>query len=203
MMAFTTAFLKNVPEYMRRWLLLLLFVPVLAWTAEIEVATPQISAGDDGYVLSADFNFELNQRLEDAVSKGLVLYFVAEFELTKDRWYWLDEKLVSRSQIYRLSYHALTRQYRLSTGGGLHQSFASLSEALAVLSRLRHWVVIDKADKSVRAGEPYQAALRLRLDIAQLPKPFQLTSLGNKDWSLSSDWKIWQANLPALAVENK
>ena len=203
MMAFTTAFLKNVPEYMRRWLLLLLFVPVLAWTAEIEVATPQISAGDDGYVLSADFNFELNQRLEDAVSKGLVLYFVAEFELSKDRWYWLDEKLASRSQIYRLSYHALTRQYRLSTGGGLHQSFASLSEALAVLSRLRHWVVIDKADKSVRAGEPYQAALRLRLDIAQLPKPFQLTSLGNKDWSLSSDWKIWQANLPALAVENK
>lgn len=203
MMAFTTAFLKNVPEYMRRWLLLLLFVPVLAWTAEIEVATPQISAGDDGYVLSADFNFELNQRLEDAVSKGLMLYFVAEFELSKDRWYWLDEKLASRSQIYRLSYHALTRQYRLSTGGGLHQSFASLSEALAVLSRLRHWVVIDKADKSVRAGEPYQAALRLRLDIAQLPKPFQLTSLGNKDWSLSSDWKIWQANLPALAVENK
>ena len=203
MMASITAFSKSMSEQLRRWLLLLVFVPVLAWTAEIEIVNPQITATDDGYVLSADFNFELNQRLEEAVSKGLVLYFVADFELTKGRWYWLDEKLVSRSQTYRLSYHALTRQYRLSTGGGLHQAFTTLTETMAVLSRLRNWVVIEKTEKSVRIGESYQAALRLRLDVAQLPKPFQITSLGNKDWSLSSDWKIWQATLPALAAESK
>jgi len=190
-------------EQMRRWLLLLAFVPFLAWTAEIEISNPQISASDDGYVLSADFTFELNQRLEEAVTKGLMLHFVADFELTKDRWYWLDENLAARSQTYRLSYHALTRQYRLSSGGGLHQSFSSLTEAMAVLSRLRNWLIIEKTDKSVRLGEPYQAALRLRLDIAQLPKPFQITSLGNKDWSLSSDWKTWQVSLPALTGEGK
>jgi len=192
-----------MPEQMRRWLLLLAFVPFLAWTAEIEISNPQISASDDGYVLSADFALELNQRLEEAVTKGLTLFFVADFELTKGRWYWLDEKLAVRSQTYRLSYHALTRQYRLSSGGGLHQSFASLTEAMAMLSHLRNWLIIEKTDKSVRLGEPYQAALRLRLDIAQLPKPFQITSLGNKDWSLSSDWKTWQVSLPALTVESK
>ncbi len=202
-MAFTTAFSKSMPEQLRRWLLLLVFVPFLAWTAEIDIVNPQIVATEDGYVLSADFNFELNQRLEETVSKGLVLYFVADFELTKGRWYWLDEKLASRSQTYRLSYHALTRQYRLSTGGGLHQSFSTLTETVAVLSHLRNWLVIEKADKGLRIGEPYQAALRLRLDVAQLPKPFQITSLGNKDWSLSSDWKLWQATLPALAAESK
>jgi len=184
---------------MRRWLLLLAFVPFLAWTAEIEISNPQISASDDGYVLSADFTFELNQRLEEAVTKGLMLHFVADFELTKDRWYWLDENLAARSQTYRLSYHALTRQYRLSTGG-LHQSFDSLSEALRVLSRLRNWVVIEKADSGlVRPGDTYTAALRLRLDINQLPRPFQMTALGNKDWTLASDWKTWQATLPAEA----
>ena len=203
MMASITAFSKSMSEQLRRWLLLLVFVPFLAWTAEIEIINPQITATDDGYVLSADFNFELNPRLEETVSKGLVLYFVADFELTKGRWYWLDEKLVSRSQTYRLSYHALTRQYRLSIGGGLHQAFTTLTETMAVLSRLRNWVVIEKTDKGVSIGEPYQAALRLRLDVAQLPKPFQITSLGNKDWSLSSDWKIWQATLPALAAESK
>jgi len=192
-----------MPEQMRRWLLLLAFVPFLVWTAEIEISNPQISASDDGYVLSADFALELNQRLEEAVTKGLTLFFVADFELTKGRWYWLDEKLAVRSQTYRLSYHALTRQYRLSSGGGLHQSFASLTEAMAMLSHLRNWLIIEKTDKSVRLGEPYQAALRLRLDIAQLPKPFQITSLGNKDWSLSSDWKTWQVSLPALTVESK
>lgn len=197
-MASSTACSKSVIDIVRRWLLALMVVPVLAWAAEIEVANPQLQAGDDGYVLAADFKFELNPRLEEAVAKGVVLYFVADFELTKARWYWLDEKLVSRSQTYRLSYNALTRQYRLSVGSGLHQSFASLSDALQVLSRLRNWVVAERGEKGLRAGDTYEAALRLRLDVTQLPKPFQITALGNKDWSLASDWRTWQASLPAL-----
>lgn len=202
MMASSTAASKNVLERLRLWLLAcLVWAPALALAAEIEIANPQIVAGDDGYVLSADFGFDLNQRLEEAVTKGVVLHFVAEFELTRPRWYWLDEKVISRSQTYRLSYHALTRQYRLSTGG-LHQSFDSLSEALRVLSRLRNWVVIERAadgNPVVRPGETYTAALRLRLDINQLPRPFQISALGNKDWNLSSDWKTWQATMPAEA----
>lgn len=199
-MAFSTACSKSVFDPLRRWLLLLLFVPVLAWTAEIDISNPQISAGEDGYVLSADFKLELNPRLEEAVTKGVVLYFVADFELSKARWYWLDEKLVSRSQTYRLSYHALTRQYRMTTGG-LHQSFQTLSEAMQVLSRLRNWTVVDKNDKSVRSGEAYDASLRIRLDVAQLPRPFQITALGNKDWSLSSDWKTWPVNMLSAAPQ--
>jgi len=201
MTVFSTAALKNMLERLRRWLpALLAIVPALALAAEIEITNPQIVASDDGYVVSADFSFELNERLEEAVTKGVVLYFVADFEMTRPRWYWLDEILVSRSQTYRLSYHALTRQYRLSTGG-LHQSFDSLSDALRVLSRLRNWLVIDKgAEKAgVRASDTYTAALRMRLDINQLPRPFQISALGNKDWSLASDWKVWQATLPAEA----
>lgn len=184
-------------ERLRLCLALLVFLPFVAWAAEIDITNPQLAAGDDGYVLSADFKFDLTPRLEEAVTKGVVLYFVADFELTKGRWYWLDEKLASRSQTYRLSYHALTRQYRLSTGG-LHQSFATLSDAVQVLSRLRNWGVIERGEKSIRVGEPYEAALRLRLDVTQLPRPFQITALGNKDWTLSSDWKTWQATLPAI-----
>lgn len=195
MMVSSTACSKSVLDHLYRWLLLLVLMPVVAWSAEIDIANPQIAAGDDGYVLSADFKFELNPRLEEAVTKGVVLYFVADFELTRARWYWLDEKLASRSLTLRLSYHALTRQYRLSTGG-LHQSFVTLGEAVQVLSRLRNWLVIDKGDKTVHPGESYDAALRMRLDITQLPRPFQITALGNKDWSLGSDWKTWRAPLP-------
>ncbi len=175
-------------------------LPVLVLAAEIEIANPQITASEDGFVISADFSFELNERLEEAVTKGVVLYFVTEFEMTRPRWYWLDEKVVSRNQTYRLSFHALTRQYRLSKGG-LHQSFDTLSEALRVLSRLRNWVVIDgRAEKPVvQAGDTYMAALRMRLDINQLPRPFQISALGNKDWSLASEWKVWQTTLPAEA----
>jgi len=201
MTVFSTAALKNVPERLRGWLLALLaMVPALVLAAEIEIANPQITASDDGYVVAADFSFELNERLEEAVTKGVVLYFVVDFEMTRPRWYWLDEKLISRSQTYRLSYHALTRQYRLSTGG-LHQSFDSLSDALRMLSRLRNWLVIDKGTEKagVRVGETYTAAIRMRLDTNQLPRPFQIAALGNKDWNLASDWKVWQATLPAEA----
>jgi hypothetical protein len=198
----STAALKNVFERLRSWLLaVLVVVPALALAAEIEITDPQLAANEDGYVVSADFAFDLNERLEDAVAKGLILHFVADFEMTRPRWYWLDEKLVTKSQTYRLSYHALTRQYRISTGG-LHQSFDSLSGALRVLARLRNWQVIDSkgAEKAgVRAGDTYTAALRFRLDINQLPRPFQITALGNKDWSLASDWKVWQATVPVEA----
>ena len=124
-MAFITAYLRNVSKHLNFLLLAVALVfPALLQAAEIEVVNQQIVASEDGYVLSADFNFELNQRLEEAVAKGVVLNFVAEFELSKPRWYWLEEKAVSRIQTYRLSYHALTRQYRVSTGG-LHQSFST------------------------------------------------------------------------------
>jgi hypothetical protein len=199
-MDFSTVCSKSVLDQLRRWLLLLVFVPVLAWAAEIDISNQQILAGEDGYVLSADFKFELNPRLEEAVTKGVVLYFVADFELARARWYWLDEKVASRSQTYRLSYHALTRQYRLSTGG-LHQSFPTLSEATQVLSRLRNWTVLDKNEKSVHPGETYGASLRIRLDITQLPRPFQISALGNRDWSLGSDWKNWPATLPPMEAK--
>ena len=195
-MVSSTACLKSAFEPWRRWLLLLFFLPALAWTAEIEIANAQLQASDESYQLNADFRFELNPRLEEAVNRGLTLYFVADFQLTQGRWYWFDERLVSRSLTYRLYYHALTRQYRLSTGG-LHQSFSSLEDAVRVMSRLRNWPVIEAGDK-VQAGESYDAALRLRLDISQLPRPFQISALASKDWDFASDWKVWRQVLPVL-----
>lgn len=194
-----TASSKNWLERLRCWLLLLVFVPALAWTAEIDVLDQKLTATEEGYVLSADFKFELTSRLEEAVNRGVALNFVTEFELTRERWYWFDSKLITASQNHRLSYHALTRQYRLSTGG-LHQSFETLGDALRVLSRLRQWPVIDK---NTAAGDGYQAALRIYLDVSQLPRPFQISALGNKDWTLVSEWKRWTTALVPLSTEAK
>lgn len=198
-MASITAFSKSMLERLRHAVLLLLLLPALVWAAEIEVLNQKLAPTEEGHVLSADFRFELSQRLEEAVNRGVVLYFVADFELTRERWYWLDEKLFSRSLTYRLSYHALTRQYRLSTGG-LHQSFETLGDALAVLRRMRNWLVIPRDDPRIEPGTSYQAAVRLQLDVRQLPRPFQISALGNKEWNLSGDWLIWPVTLPVPPV---
>lgn len=168
--------------------MLLLIVAQAASATEISVRSPQLTLNDDAYILSADFNVNFNTRLEEAVNKGVILYFAADFELTRSRWYWFDQQIVRRSKTFQLSYHALTRQYRLSTGA-LHQSYDTLDEALRIMSRLRNWQVVDKGD--VKADESYQARLRLRLDLTQMPKTLQVTALANRDWNLSSDWLSW------------
>lgn len=168
--------------------LLLTALAVEAATPEVEVRNPQLQASDEGFSVSADFVFDFNPRLEEAVNRGVVLYFVVDFELSRARWYWLDEKVVTRSRTFRLYYHALTRQYRLTTGP-LHQNFATLEEALRTFSRMRNWQVLDKG--AVRNDESYQAALRMRLDLSQMAKTFQVSALSNRDWSLASDWTRW------------
>ena len=40
-------------------------------------------------------------------------------------------------------------------------------------------------------GARYDAAVRLRLDVALLPKPFQINALASRDWTLQSDWYRW------------
>ena len=105
---------------------------------DIEVADVRLAATEDGVVLTADFAFELNPRLAEAVTNGIPLYFVVEFELTRPRWYWFDEKAAVKRLQLRLSYHALSRHYRLSTGV-LQQNYATLEEALNVLRRVRNW----------------------------------------------------------------
>ncbi len=167
---------------------LLLLAASIAQATDISVRNPHLVATEDGYNLEADVNINFNARLEDAVNKGVVLYFAADFELTRARWYWFDEQIIRRSRIVQLSYHALTRQYRLSTGA-LHQSYSSLDETLRVLSRLRNWQVLDKGE--VKADLNYLAATRVRLDLTQMAKTFQVSALANKDWNLSSDWQRW------------
>ena len=184
----------------RLWLcgLLLLLVTQLALAAGISLRNPQLLLDDGEYVAAADFNINFNPRLEEAVNKGVVLYFSAEFELSKSRWYWFDEQILRRSKTYQLYYHALTRQYRVSTGG-LHQSFPSLEEALRVMSRLRRWVVAEQGD--IRVAQTGVAGLRLRLDLTQMPKTFQVSALSNKDWNLDSGWVRWPfANTEAAPV---
>ena len=162
--------------------------PARAQGIEIQRAalTPPEDGG--GYVLQADFEIALTHTLEDALNKGVPLYFSLEFELIRPRWYWFNEKVANVRQPYRISYNALARQYRVGVGK-LYQNFGSLPEALAFLSRVRVRDVVEP--NALAKGSTYMASVRMRLDTSQLPRPFQITAVGSRDWSLSSDWHRW------------
>jgi len=158
----------------------------VALADEIEVTDARLITSEDGVSLSADFAFDLNPRLAEVVTNGVPLYFVVEFELTRPRWYWFDEKASAKRIQMRLSYHALSRHYRLSTGV-LQQNYPTLEEALNVLRRVRNWQVVDR--NAGLADANYEAALRMRLDGALLPKPFQLSALTSRELKLESPWR--------------
>lgn len=185
---------------LKRMLLMLVLVghALVAAADGIEVRRASVDVGDEGYVINADFDFELRPRQQEAIEQGLSLYFVVEFEATRSRWYWLDEKIVSQEQRLRLTYQPLTRQYRLS-GGVLHQNFTSSEEALRALARVRSWLI--SGAQQLKTGDSYVGALRMRLDLTQLPKPFQVDALTSRDWNFSSDWKRWPFTLSAPVEE--
>ncbi|HYD56158.1 MAG TPA: DUF4390 domain-containing protein [Burkholderiales bacterium] len=169
-----------------------LLLPV-AQAQESQVQAATLRAAEDGLVLDADIEFELTPRLAEVLSSGVPLYFVAEFELERDRWYWFDEKAASAHLQMRLSYHPLSRQYRLSTGL-LQRNFASIDEALSAMKRVRNWLV---ADRTVTfADADYEASVRFRLDSAMLPKPFQLSALTGREFYLETPWRRFTVSAP-------
>ena len=173
--------------------MLCLLWPTAPSAQTIEVNRTQLEYADGGWNLTADFDFDLPSNLEDAVNKGIALYFLVEFELIRPRWYWFDDHAVSATRVVRLSYHPLTRQYRVSTGG-LQVPFSRLKDAVDFMQHVRGWRVFERG--AVKAGETVQAEVRMRLDVTQLPKPFQINAVNTRDWNLASEWKHFNFLVP-------
>jgi hypothetical protein len=165
----------------------------------IQIKSIVIDATDEGYQFDADFEIALNPKLERALEKGIVLYFVTELNLMSFRWYWLDERVAQSRVREGLSYYALTRQYRLSRGT-LSQNFGTLKEALQALSRVRNRPII--ASSELKPDMEYTVELRMRLDISALPKPFQVETLGSREWDFSTGILRWGTRLPLPKLQD-
>ena len=190
-MASITHCCKNALEGLARTFcaLVLVVCATVVLAGSIEPKRGLLSTAEDGStVLNAEFSIDLGPRLEEAVSRGVPLYFNLELELTRPRWWWSNESTISKTTQYRLSYTALTRQYRL-TIGNLHRNFSTLDEALRVMSRLIDIHVADKG--TLKMGDSYEAGMRFSLDRSQLPKPLQVDAIANKDWQVETRVLRW------------
>lgn len=151
----------------------------------IEVRQFSLELSAEAYLANVEFNLELTPRLEEALNSGVPLIFVVELELTRPRWYWFDEKTTASRLEFRLSYNPLLRQYRVSNGP-LQRNYSSLGDAIIALEQVHAWPVIERDRLQ---PDSYVASIRMRLDTAQLPKPFLLTVITDRDWSVASAWK--------------
>lgn len=151
----------------------------------IKLKSFELERVDNDWLLNASFQIELSPGLEDAVQKGVVLYFQTDFELSRSRWYWFDEKAVVVQRQTRLSYQPLTQQYRIASEGFTF-SARTINEALQAVGSIGGWRVADNAQ--LDPNKTYMASLRMVLDLGKLPKPFQVNALNNREWNVSSEW---------------
>ena len=191
------------PDLALRWLagLLLGCWLVLAGTALADdksvVKQAAIHAIPQGYVLDAELDIVLNPTLEDALSKGINLYFLLELEVDRPRNWWLDEGIAEPVRKMRIYYHLLLRRYVVETGY-LTKTTATLDEALAILGQVENWQVMERG--TLRTGQRYDARLRLRLDTAKLPKPLSIGAVTSDNWALVTPWHNWSFDAPPVPV---
>ncbi|AXF84817.1 hypothetical protein DTO96_100527 [Ephemeroptericola cinctiostellae] len=161
---------------------------ILPSTAQAAI-TPQYATlsrmSDGGYSVNADFRFAMPQQLQDAINHGTPITFTVDFELSRPRWYWANEDVVSARRDYRISYNSLTQQYRVAADSDQYR-FNTLSECILFASRPNQWRVLGSDQYT--SGEQYDAAIRLSLNTSKLPRTYQLNSLTQQGWGLNSGW---------------
>ncbi len=126
---------------------------------------------DEGLLLSFSARFELTKPVEEALLKGLPVYFQAEVNVMRSRWYWRDARAARGVRSWRLVWQPLTRQYRVTTEG-LHQNFDSLPEALAFMRGVSGWRIAEPRD--IDEDGKYYLEFSYKLDTSQLPRPMQI-----------------------------
>ena len=165
-----------------------------AWaqTSSVELTELMPVRKDNALLLNAQLKLELGPAVEDALIKGLAVHFVAEAEVLRERWYWTDKKTGAASRYYRLAFQPLTRRWRLNvssepisgTGlaGSISQNFETLAEALSVIRRQSAWKITDA--QSLGPDARQRLRYEFRLDVTQLPRPFQIAAGNQADWNL-------------------
>jgi Domain of unknown function (DUF4390) len=199
---FITPFFKNNP--LERWAQRVLAAVVLALAGLIAFPAPaaelsqlKVERAEDGVYLSALVQFDLPPPVEDALIKGIPLFFVAEADFYQNRWYWADRRASNATRTMRLAFQPLTRRWRVNVYNGpssnansaaglrstLSQNHDTLVEALSAMQRLSRWKIAESAE--IEPDISYKFEFRFNLDLAQLPRPFQIGVVGQKDWTVS------------------
>lgn len=163
-----------------------------------EITQFQVERVEEGLAVSTQLQFDLPPVVEDALLKGIPLFFVIEADTYRDRWYWTDQRVASTARTIRLAYQPLTRRWRVNVASGvisnsgglratLNQNYDSLGEALTGIQRLARWKFADNAELSPEGV--YRVEFSFRLDLSQLPRPFQIGVAGQSDWAIAAQVK--------------
>jgi hypothetical protein len=147
----------------------------------VELTSFEVKREDGALTLDFAASLALPRVVEDALQRGVPVYFVAEAQVFRSRWYWRDERISRIARAWRIAFQPLTSSWRVSLGG-LNQSHATLAEALGVVSRSSGWKLADLAQ--LDPGGSHYLEFSYRLDNSQLPSPMQISLGAQSGWTM-------------------
>ena len=170
-----------------------LTLPSLAMAeTPVELQGLKFERQDTALYMSANWRFDLPSALEDALLKGITLYFVTEVEINQERWYFYNQRVAQVERHVRLFYQPLTRRWRVNIspqpfnvsglGMSLGQSYDTVEEAMGALRRIVQWRIANATDYNPEAKQTI--SVNFKLDIKQLPRPLQIGAAGQSDWNI-------------------
>ena len=178
-----------------RWLCLafsLVLFGVAQADTQVELQALKLERQDTALYMSGTWQFELPSALEDALLKGITLYFVTEVDISQERWYVYNQRVAHAERHVRLFYQPLTRRWRVNIspqpfnvsglGMSLGQSYDTAEEALGAVRRIVQWRIANAADYNPDAKQTIN--INFKLDLKQLPRPLQIGAAGQSDWNI-------------------
>lgn len=164
-------------------------LPALAEESSIVINNADLEAVGEAYMLNADLEIELSEKVEEAINKGVAVEFLYEFGLFRPRTFWVDKEIATASTSISVSYHALSRQYLVSQNGR-QTAHEILSEAMIEFVQLYDWKVFEQP--ALEHDEDYIATLNVKLDQSKLPKAIQVEAISSEDWSVAAETFEWE-----------
>jgi hypothetical protein len=149
--------------------------------APVELAQLQAVRSDGALTLDFAVRVTLPSTVEDALKRGVPVYFVAQADLKRSRWYWRDERVARVSRSWRVAYQPLTVNWRVGLGA-LHQTLPTLAEAMAAVTRSAGWKLAELSQ--LDPDDRHYVEFSYRLDTSQLPSPMQIGLGGQADWAI-------------------
>jgi hypothetical protein len=159
----------------------------------VELQALKFERSDNELYLSGAWRFDLPPSIQDALFKGITLYFVTEADIHQERWYVYNQRVAHAERHVRLFYQPLTRRWRVSVspqpfnvsglGVSIGQSHDSAEEALVAVQRLVRWRIANASD--INWDIKSTISINFRLDLKQLPRPMQIGAVGQSDWNIS------------------
>jgi len=179
-------------------MLLLMLASAASLAQEVEpfvVQRAQFSLDQSMMLLEMVVESEIPDYISIALDQGFSVPIMFEIEILASKRYWLDDRVVSLKQQYRLHYQPMLNSYVVfDVNNSERRYFDNRQAAVQFIEVVYNYPMLNI--KNLTPDRNYYARVRFGIDSNELPLPLKSSSLWDNDWDLTSDWYVWDVQGP-------